>query len=102
MIQDDEFISVDLMKVSHILLTETFEELHSMCINIMGSLTRRAKPAVALEVMLADVKLDAGGGEFARTVWTVALVVMWADLEGRVEGGDHIITTKTYDSSFRN
>lgn len=81
---DDEFISVDLKKVFNILLTESSENLRSMFINIMGSLTRRAKLTVALEIVLADVKLVAGGGELAGTVQTVALVVMWADLRKKI------------------
>lgn len=36
---NDEFIPVDLIKVVHILLTESFENVLSLCINIMGSPT---------------------------------------------------------------
>lgn len=90
MTHDDEFISVDLMKVFNILLTESSENLHSIHINIVGSLTPRAELTVALEIVQADVKLGAGGGELAGTVQTIALVVMWADLE-RCEEVQYVI-----------
>lgn len=82
MTHDDEFISVDPLKVFNILLTEDMENPHSLCVNSMGSLTRRAKFTVTLEIVLADMKLDAGGAELAGAMQTVALVVMWAYLEG--------------------
>lgn len=76
------------MKVFDILLTESSQNLHSMRFNIVGSLTGRAKLTVTLEIVLAYVKLAAGCGELAGTVQTIALVVMWADLEGCTgEGG---------------
>lgn len=70
------------MKVFNILLTESIEDLRSMSVNFMGSLTRRAELTVSLEIVLADMKLCAGSGELAATIRAVALVVMWADLEG--------------------
>lgn len=73
---DDTFISVDLVKVFNILTTESSEELHRMSIEAMLSFARRAKFAVTLEKMLADMELCARGGEFTRAVLTVALVVM--------------------------
>lgn len=102
---DDEFVSVDLTKVFNILLTESSENLHFMGTELMGPLTGRSKLTDTLEIVLADVKLDAGGGEPAGTVQTVALVVMLANLQCNVgvqtESGD-LITTKIYDSLFRN
>lgn len=62
---DDEFVSVDLRKVSNILLTESSGNLRSVRVNIVGSLTRRAKLTVTLEIVQADVKLGARGGELA-------------------------------------
>lgn len=79
---DDEFVSVDLTKVFNILLTESSENLHFMGTELMGPLTGRSKLTDTLEIVLADVKLDAGGGEPAGTVQTIALVVMWANLQG--------------------
>ena len=99
---NDEFISVDLQNVRNILLAESFEELHSLCIDSMCSLTRRAKLTVTLEIVLADVKLGAGSSKPAGAVHTVALVVMWANLEGSTEWVDSIITMTIYNSSFRN
>lgn len=87
MTRDDELISVDLVKVFNILPTESSEELRCVFIQAMVSFTRRAKLAVTLEKVLADMELDAGGGEFAGAVLTVALVVMWAYLQGIMEGG---------------
>ena len=61
------------MKVVDILLTESSQGLH---VDIVGSLTGRAKLTAPLEMVLADVKLVAVGFEPAGTVLTVALVVM--------------------------
>lgn len=99
---DDEFISVDLIKVFNILPTEPSEDL-SMHVNMMGPLTRRAKLTVTLEIVQADVKLVAGGGELAGAVQTVAFVVMCTDLKECAEGGgDHIITIKIDRNVFFN
>lgn len=57
----------------------------------MAPLTRRPKATVTLEVVQAEVKLAAGGGELAGTVQTIAFVVMRADLQGK-EGGGLIAT----------
>lgn len=83
MFHDDEFVSVDLVKVSYVLLTEAFENLHLCGTKIMAPLTRRPKFTVTLEVVQAEVKLAAGGGELAGTVQTIAFVVMRADLQGK-------------------
>lgn len=83
------------MKVVDILLTESSEGLRSLHVDIVGSLTGRAKLTDTLEVVLADVKLVAVGFEPAGTVLTVALIVMWADLEECTEDGDHIMFTQT-------
>lgn len=82
MFHDDEFVSEDLTEVSNNLVTESLKNLHSMGVEMMGPLTRRSKLTVSLEIVLADVKLSAGGGEPAGTVQTVALVVMWTNLGG--------------------
>lgn len=81
---DDEFVSVDLRKVSNIFLTQSSGNLRSVRVDIVGSLTRRAKLTVTLEIVQADVKLGARGGELAGAVHTVALVVMWADLRKQI------------------
>lgn len=83
MFHDDEFVSVDLVKVSYVLLTEAFENLHLCRTKIMAPLTLRPKLTVTLEVVQAEVKLDAAGGELAGTVQTTAFVVMRADLQGK-------------------
>lgn len=77
---DDEFISVDLRKVFDDLLTDS-ECLCLLHVDLVGSLTRGAKLAVSLEMVLADVKLGARSGEFAGTVQTISFVEMWANLE---------------------
>lgn len=91
--QDDEFISVDLKKVFNVLLTDSSENLFVLRVNTVGSLTRRAKLAVTMEMVMADVKLGARVGELAGAVLTISLVVMLADLEG---------CTYLFDPSFRN
>lgn len=101
MTHDDEFISVDHKKVCNILLTEPSENLRSLCFNVMGPLTRRAKLTVTLEVVLADVKLGAGGGELAGAVQTVALVVMWAYLGMGGGGGGHYIIFYTIARDYQ-
>lgn len=82
MFHDDEFVSVDLVKVSYVLLTEAFENLHLRVTKIMAPLTRSPKLTVTLEVVQAEVRLVAGSGELAGTVRTIAFVVMRADLQG--------------------
>lgn len=77
---DDESISVDLRKVFDDLLTDS-ECLCLLHVDLVGSLTRGAKLAVSLEMVLADVKLGARSGEFAGTVQTISFVEMWANLE---------------------
>lgn len=76
---DDEFIPVDLVKVLNILLTKSFEKLHSL-LNSMGSLASCAIPTVTLEEMQADMELCAGGGVSAGAKRTITLVVMRTDL----------------------
>lgn len=83
MFHDDEFVSVDLVKVSYVLLTEAFENLHLRGSKIMAPLTCRPKLTVTLEEVQAEVKLAAGGGKLAGTVRTIAFVVMRADLQGK-------------------
>lgn len=83
MFHDDEFVSVDLVKVSYVLLTEAFENLPLRGSKIMAPLTCRSKLTVTLEVVQAEVKLAAAGGELAGTVQTTAFVVMRADLQGK-------------------
>lgn len=46
--RDDEFISVGHEEVCNILFTESSEELHSLCVDIMSSFTRRSKLTVVL------------------------------------------------------
>lgn len=91
MTQDDEFISVDFIKVSNILFTECFEKLQSVSVNKMGSFTRRSIRTVSLEMVQADVKFGAGGGICTGTVQPIALVVMCTDLSRDVEECDHTI-----------
>lgn len=83
---NDEFISVDLINDVHILHAEGFQELHALHIEAVGPLTRRAKLAVPLEIVQADVKLGAVGGEPAGSMQTISLVVMWAYLQREIEG----------------
>lgn len=51
----------------------------------MGSFACRSEPTVSLEMVQAEVKFGAGGGELAGTMQTTAPVVMWADLCRNVE-----------------
>lgn len=77
---DYEFIPVDFVKVLNILLVESSEKLQCLFIKSMGSLTRRAKLAVSLQEVQADVELFAGGGESAGAELTITFVVMWTNL----------------------
>lgn len=76
---DYEFIPVDFVKVLNILLVESSEKLQCLFIKSMGSLTRRAKLAVSLQEVQADVELFAGGGESAGAKLTITFVVMWTN-----------------------
>lgn len=49
----------------------------------MVPLARGSILAVILEEVKTDMELGAGGGVHAGAVWTVAFVVVKADLEGR-------------------
>lgn len=84
---DDELVSVDVAEVCEIFLTESSENGRSVGAKMMGPLTRRSKLTVALKKVLADMKLNASGGELAGTVQTFTLVVMHAYLETRTGGG---------------
>lgn len=76
MINDDEFVSVDLVKACNIVLTVLFEQLHSLCINSMGSLALRAKLAITFQKVLAHVELSARCVESAGTMLTIPFVVV--------------------------
>lgn len=80
---DDEFISVDLVKILNILWAEALKKLHSLCIHTVGSLTRSPKLTVTLEEVLAGMELCAGGGVFAGAKRPISLVVMCAYLKVR-------------------
>lgn len=80
---DDGFVSVDPVEVSHILLTQAFDVLHLVGTKVMVPLALVAVHAVILQEVKADVELGAGGGVCAGAMWTVAFVVVKADLEER-------------------
>lgn len=81
LVQDDEFVPVDAVKVLSVLRTQPLEQLQSVLVQDVSSFAGAAEPAVPLEVVPADVQLRAGGGEVAVAEGTVAHVVMGAHLQ---------------------
>lgn len=82
MFRDDEFVSVNPIEVSPVLLTQTLTALHLSRTKVMAPLALVSKLAVIMEEAQTKVELGAGGGELAGAVLLVASVVVKADLEG--------------------
>lgn len=66
----------------------------------MVSLAPGSIRAVILEEVKADVELGAGGGVLARAVWSIAFVVVKANLEGRQQtrSSEHNVVLPTPQS----